>query len=90
MFIDGTIILVLKIVMRMLIALAFACSLFLLVTPEGYLKLSRILEKEYGLRKKIIPSIEKEEGVIDNFLLRFRMVIGAIFLFVSIVLLSQF
>ncbi|MFC1704006.1 hypothetical protein ACFL1E_04400 [Candidatus Omnitrophota bacterium] len=76
--------------MRLMIALAFACSLFLLVTPDAYLKFSKLLQKEYGMKKKVLPVLEKESGVIDNFLLRYRMLIGILLLFISILLLARY
>ncbi|MFH1656135.1 MAG: hypothetical protein ABH954_05970 [Candidatus Omnitrophota bacterium] len=79
-----------RLLMRILVAFAFAGSLFVLVDPEAYKKLNSILMKEYGIRKKLVPSLEKEKFSLDRLILKNRKFFGVMFLVFSFALLTLY
>ena len=80
----------LKLFMRIMLAFAFAGSLFVLIDPEVYKKLNSILTKEYGIKKKLMPIIESEKTSLDQVVLQNRKLLGSLFLVLSFVLLTLY
>jgi hypothetical protein len=80
----------LKLIMRILVVFAFTGSIFILVDPEAYKKLNSILLKEYGLRIKLVPSLETENFSLDKVILHNRKLFGTVFLLFSFVLLTMY
>ncbi|MBM3252026.1 MAG: hypothetical protein FJZ11_04515 [Candidatus Omnitrophica bacterium] len=80
----------LRLMMRILVVFAFAGSLFVLVDPEAYKKLNSILMKEYGLKQKLVPSLETEKLSLDKIILKNRKLFGAVFLLFSFALLTMY
>jgi len=79
-----------KLIMRVLLALAFAGSLFVLIDPEAYKKLNGILMKEFGFKKRLIPSLEEKKVSLDSIILKNRRFFGVIFLVFSFALLTLY
>jgi hypothetical protein len=80
----------LKIFMRIMLTFAFTGSLFIMVDVEAYKKLNRILSKEYGLTKRLIPTLESAKSSLDDFIVKNRKFFGSLFLLISFVLLTLY
>jgi hypothetical protein len=74
-------------VLRVFMTLAFLGSLFVFLAPEAYAKVSRVLVREYGIKKRFIPWLEIESKNIDAWVLKRRGIFGALFITISFVLL---
>ena len=56
-----------KIIFYILVSMAFVTGVILMVSPNTFEALNKVLRKEFGLRKKFFPKLEDEKiEVIDQ------------------------
>ncbi len=71
-----------------MISFSFVIGIILTVAPEAFEKLNQALQKEYGIKKRILPKLEDTKfDVIDKILIRKRAVAGVIISVLSFILL---
>ena len=64
-------------VFYILVSFSFFVGILLLVAPEAYEIFNRSLQKEYGLKIKLIPKLEEESiSVVDKTLMKYRIGAG--------------
>jgi hypothetical protein len=62
-----------------LLSFAFFVGIMLLVSREAFTRFESDLQKEYGLKQRLVPTIEQPGNkCIDWFLLRYRFLSGII------------
>ncbi|MFH1359579.1 MAG: hypothetical protein ABIJ41_00895 [Candidatus Omnitrophota bacterium] len=67
---------------------AFFVGITLMISPEAFESLNRALQKEYGLKRKIVPQLEdKKIEVVDQFIMKNRTVAGLVITAASFILL---
>ena len=76
---------------HIMVSFAFFVGLILMASPEAFETLNRALQKEYGLKTRIIPSLENTSiDVIDKAVIKSRVIGGMVIAIASFVLLLTF
>ncbi len=70
-----------------LMIFAFVGSIFVFLAPDVYVKVNRVLMKEFGFKKKFIPWLETEKKTIDVWVLKRRAIFGVLFVSISFLLM---
>ena len=71
-----------------MVSFAFFVGIVLMVSPEAFEALNRALQKEYGLKTRLVPKLENTSiDVIDKALIKNRIIAGLIIAVCSFVLL---
>ncbi len=66
-----------QIFFRLMISFAFFIGLILLVSPEAFAELNKTLQKEYGLRTRLLPKFENTTfNIFDKTILKYRILAG--------------
>ena len=74
-----------------MVSLAFFVGIVLMISPEAFASLHKALQKEYGLKKRLIPGIEDTVfDAIDKFLVQNQFFAGLMIAVTSFVLLLVF
>ena len=73
---------------HIMISFAFFVGVVLMVSPEAFEALNRALQKEYGLKTRLLPKIENTTiNIIDKAVIKNRVFAGLSISVVSFVLL---
>ena len=77
-----------RLIFQILVSLAFLGGIILMISGEAFQTLHRAFQKEFGLRKRLIPKIENTSfDIVDRILMKNRFAAGLIITVVSFVLL---
>ena len=73
---------------HIMVSFAFFVGIVLMISPEAFEALNRALQKEYGLKTRLIPKLENTSiDVIDKAVIKNRIIAGLIIAVCSFVLL---
>ena len=77
-----------KVFFHVMVSVAFIVGILLMVAPDVFQALNRILQKEYGMRKRVAPKLEETQiDVIERVALKNRVLTGVALAVISFVLL---
>lgn len=80
-----------KIIFTLMVSLSFFIGIILLVAPEAYQALNKSLQKEYGLKVRLLPKIENSANFsIDQTVVKYRVFTGLLIAVTSFLLLIIF
>lgn len=80
-----------KLFFHLMVSIAFVVGIILMVSPEAFETLNRALQKEYGLKTRIMPSLENTSiDVVDKAVIKSRVVSGMVISIISFILLLIF
>ena len=78
----------LSMIIYFMLSFAFFVGIMLLVSQESFVHFNSALEKEYGLKHRLIPKIENTQNkFVDFAILKYRMISGVLIVVTSFVLL---
>lgn len=78
----------LSMIIYLMLSFAFFVGIMLLVSEESFRFFNTALEKEYGLKQRLIPGIENTQNkFIDFVILKYRMFSGLCIVIASFMLL---
>ena len=76
---------------HLLVSMGFVIGIILMVAPEAFDKINEALNKEYGLKYRIIPSIEDAKSEhIDKLARKYSVIVGMVISVVAFVLILIF
>jgi hypothetical protein len=65
-----------NIVFYIMVSFGFFVGIILMAAPEVYHPLNRALQREYGLKIRLLPKIEESAEVVDQVLNKHRIIAG--------------
>jgi len=73
---------------KIMVSFGFFIGIVLMISPEAFESLNKKLQKEYGLRMRLVPKIEdKYVDVIDRAVVKNRIIAGMIIAITAFILL---
>ena len=77
-----------KMMVYLLLSLSFFIGILLMISQESFSALHKVLQEEYGIKKKLVPMMEDVYiDVVDKFLVRNRLWAGLFIAIASFTLL---
>ncbi|MFA5060655.1 MAG: hypothetical protein WC676_08550 [Candidatus Omnitrophota bacterium] len=77
-----------KLFFYIMVSFAFVVGLILMVSHEAFTAFDKALQKEYGLKTRLIPRIENTSfHIIDQWILKHRAIAGLVIAVIAFVLL---
>lgn len=77
-----------QVITYLLLSFSFYCGILLLVSKEAFEMFDKSLQREYGVKRTILPFLEKTRiDIVDPLLLKYRLAAGLLISVTSFVLL---
>ena len=77
-----------KFFFNIMVSFSFFVGVFLMASPDAFKAIDKALQKEYGMRKRLVPHIEDSYfNTLDKFILKNRVKAGFCIALFSFVLL---
>ena len=77
-----------NLVFYLLVSIGFVVGIILMVAPKAFESLNKALQKEYGLKKRILPQLEDTSiEVVDKMVKKNTVIYGMVISTISFILL---
>lgn len=77
-----------NLVFYLLVSIGFVVGIILMVAPKAFESLNKSLQKEYGLKKRILPQLEDASiEVVDKMVKKNTVIYGMVISTISFILL---